>query len=253
MVGFITNDVEVGIYSAANKLNKMILGFVSAATTVFLPRMSYYAGINDHANISNLLNKGFNALLLFSIPAAVGLFVLSEPLVLILCGENYYPAIIVMKMLTPIIILISISGLIGIQYFIPLGKEKITLISVAAGAILNFTLNLFLIARYGALGAGISTLFVETLITFFQLFFAKTVLYVKNIIINFLQFLFASVFMGIIVYIIQAKINTQIYKIIISIPTGILLYSLILIVFRNYYAVLCLSAFKDKLYKLRYS
>ena len=42
MVGFIRNDYEVGIYTAATKINKMVLAIVTAVTGILLPRLAYY-------------------------------------------------------------------------------------------------------------------------------------------------------------------------------------------------------------------
>lgn len=68
-----------------------------------------------------------------------------------------------------VIVMISISGLLGSQVFISVGKERLTLFSVIAGAVVNFTLNLILIPVYGAVGAATSTVVAECSVTTIQI------------------------------------------------------------------------------------
>ena len=67
------------------------------------------------------------------------------------------------------IVMISISGLLGIQIFISVGKERLTLVSVIAGAVVNFTLNMILIPLQGAVGAAVATVVAECTVTAVQL------------------------------------------------------------------------------------
>ena len=128
--------------------------------------------------------KGFDTLLLIAIPCAIGLNIVSENLTLLLSGKSFYEAVPVMKIMNPIIIIIAISNYIGIQCLIPLNKEKFTLYSVILGAICNFTLNLILIPKYKALGAGIATVCAETAVSLFQIIVSR-----KDLSLRFLPYL----------------------------------------------------------------
>ena len=80
-----------------------------------------------------------------------------------------------MMLISPTIILIGITNLLGIQILTPIGKEKIVLLSVIGGAIIDFILNLIIIPRYGAAGASFSTLIAELLVLIIQLVLAKKI------------------------------------------------------------------------------
>ena len=54
MLGFMKGDFEVGIYTAATKINKIVLSLVIAVTTVMLPRLSYYAKDEDKTKFVKL-------------------------------------------------------------------------------------------------------------------------------------------------------------------------------------------------------
>jgi O-antigen/teichoic acid export membrane protein len=45
MLGILTGDKEVGLYTAANKMIRVVLAVVASLGTVLLPRMSYYIEI----------------------------------------------------------------------------------------------------------------------------------------------------------------------------------------------------------------
>ena len=47
MVGFFSDNTQIGYYTAANKINRMILGIITAVIGVLLPRLSYYTQNNN--------------------------------------------------------------------------------------------------------------------------------------------------------------------------------------------------------------
>ncbi|MBP5696320.1 MAG: flippase [Treponema sp.] len=233
MLGFLTNDTQVGYYSAATKINKMVLMVVTAIGGVLFPRLSYYSNKEDKTEFLNLLIKGFSITLCLAIPCTLGLHFLSKPITLLFSGENYLDSIPVMEIMNPIIIIISISNFIGIQYFLPLKKEKITLYSVIIGAVTNFSLNLILIPKYQALGAGIATVCAESCVTLFQLYKAKNEIDYKKFLLNIFEFTFASTVMSFYVVFITKNVSENFLQILYSVTGGAIIYYLILLILRN--------------------
>ena len=115
----------------------------------------------------------------------------------------------------------------------PLGKEKITLQSVIIGAVTNFSLNIILIPKYQALGAGIATLSAESCVSLYQIFFTRKEIQYKKLLINLIEFFIAGIVMSFYVLTITKKISSIPLQIIISISGGAFLYFLILIILRN--------------------
>ncbi len=161
MIGFMKDDYNVGLYSAATKINRIVLSLVTAATTILSPRLVYYLHNRGFSEFKTLAYKGFDTLLLIAIPCAIGLNIVSENATLLLSGENFYEAVPVMKIMNPIIVITGLSGYIGSQIFLPLNKEKWTLISVIVGVFVNISFNAVLIPLYGAKGAAIGSLCSE--------------------------------------------------------------------------------------------
>jgi len=73
----------------------------------------------------------------------------------------------------PVIILISMSNVTGIQYMVPTGMYSQYSASVIAGSCVNFLINMFLIPRYGAMGAIIASVIAEATVTGIQMFMIR--------------------------------------------------------------------------------
>lgn len=176
MLGILTNDEAVGYYTSANKMIKVIVSLVTSLGTVLLPRMSYYIENDLTKEINTLIDKSLNFILLLAIPASVGIFMLAKPIILIFTGSGYTEAITTIKILSPVILIIGLSNLIGVQILLSHGKEKFTLISTSIGAITNFLLNLLLIPYLKHNGAAIATIVAEISVTITQIYFAYSYL-----------------------------------------------------------------------------
>lgn len=246
MLGFIKGDFEVGIYTAATKINKIVLSLVTAAMAVMLPRLSYYAKNKDKTKFNAFVYKGFDFLLLISIPCAIGLSILSEPIINLFCGNNYNNAVLPMRIMNPIVVIIGLSGFIGIQIFMPLNKEIWTLYSVLSGAIVNFTLNFILIPKYGVVGAAVATLVAETSVTVVQLILARDIIPLKNVFYLFLKYFANSISMCIVVSLCLFFIKNQWLQLFIGVFAGILVYSILLLFERNPIFLEVLKSIKSK-------
>lgn len=235
MLGFLSSDIEVGYYTASTKLGHMVLSMLTAITVVLLPRLTNYAQKNDTSSFNELVKKSANILLLLSIPMTCGLIILARPLVLLLSGKQYLPAVISMQIISPILIIISFGSLTGVQILPAIGKEKISFYSYIIGAITNIILNSILIPQYGALGAAIGTVGAESSVTVVQIFFTRKYIINKDFFITLVETLFASSLMIVVINFINSYINSIVIQLIASVIIGILIYSSILIILHNQY------------------
>lgn len=249
MIGFLKNDYEVGIYTAATKINKIVLSLVVSIGTVLLPRLSYYSSMEDKTEFYKLAYKGFDILLLIALPSAVGLSLLSTSIVHLLSGNGYEAAILPMRIMNPIIVVIGLSNFIGIQMFMPLNKEKWTLYSVLVGAVVNFFINLFLIPMYGSVGASIATLCAEITVTLTQLILLRRFLKINKIAKSLIKYFLNSVVMGVFVYACVRFISVEWVELVIGVIVGVVVYILILVIEKNELIYEVLTSIKNKIKK----
>lgn len=172
MLGSLSTTTEVGFYTAAIKIVKVCLMIVTSLGVVMIPRLSLYFKEGKEIEAQELLGKSLLFIFLIGAPIFIGLLVINEPLIILFAGEDFSYASTLVRYLAPIILLIGLSNLFGLQVLVPLGKEKLLLISVLLGAVANFILNLSLIPTYHSQGAAIGTFFAELIVAASTIYFA---------------------------------------------------------------------------------
>ena len=232
MIGFLSTKTQLGFYSAATKVNHMVLGLITSISLILLPRLTDYYQKNKKDFI-DLSNKSISLILFFSIPISIGIFCLAKQIIILLTGESFLNSVIPMRIMTPIIIFIALSNIIGTQIFPAMNKEKITLISFSFGAILNIVLNILLIPSKGAIGAAIGTLCAEITVCIIQLFYLVKTEKIKFQLFQISQFTFSALLMGIVVITISNLFSNIIVNILLSVFLGFIIYIFVLFLIKN--------------------
>ena len=164
MLGFIKGYEEVGYYSNALSISRVLLSAITSLSIVAVPRVSYYLKDSDYGKINGLLNKSFSIVSFLAFPAALGLICISSVFVPLFFGENFMGSIVPLKILSLLLIAIGLNNLTGVQILIGMGYDKLFLYSVLTGTFTNFVMNCFLIPFWGGIGASIASVTAETLI-----------------------------------------------------------------------------------------
>ena len=220
MLGFFCGDEQVGLYTVAIKVKSMLLIAVNAISTVLLPRLSYYLAHDRWIDFRKILEKSISTIVMISAPLVFFFMIEAEDSVLFLGGAEYLDAALCMKIVMPILFISGISNIAGNQVLIPLGKENCFMKAVVSGAIIDLILNIFLMPRWGCVGAAIATLVAECTQLSIQMFFSKRFVFPaihwKTIIKTIVSCLCASfaifLFYGAVNY--QSFVNLLIYAII---------------------------------------
>lgn len=173
MLGFISGDFQVGIYTAAVKIRTVLTTLITSIGTVLLPRMSYYIEKEQWDEFRRVLKKSYCTIIMLAVPMMVYFMMMAEPSILFLSGSEYISAATPMRILMPIMLLSSLSNITGMQILIPIGGEWKFAFSVTCGAVVDAVLNLILIPRMGAIGAAFGTLFAELTQFCVQLYFTR--------------------------------------------------------------------------------
>lgn len=174
MLGFMTDDIQTGLYGASVKVKNLLTGVVSSLGNVLLPRLSLYVSNQESDKFYETLSKVLNFLLLISLPLTIYFVFYSRTSILLFSGVEYEGATLPMQLLMPTVFLIAISGLTGNQMLVPLGRERVVMTSVICGALVDFGLNWLFIPKWGAAGAAAATLVTEFVVLAVQLFFLRS-------------------------------------------------------------------------------
>ena len=154
MIGaIINNKEEVGFYEQTQKIVKMLLTIISSLGIVMMPRIANTFAMGEKEKVQKYMKKSFNMVFFLGFPLVFGTIVISDAFVPFFFGERYYKVKLIMKVMSPIILFIGLSGVNGTQYLLPTKRQKEYTISVVIGAVTNFIVNFMLIGKYGAIGA----------------------------------------------------------------------------------------------------
>lgn len=169
MLGFMTTKIDVGYYGEAVKIKTLLVTVVTSLGAVILPRASYYVEHNLLQEFQRITTKSLKFVFVVSIPLTVFFLIFAQDGILLLSGKDFLPAVPSMIIIMPTLLLIGITNLIGIQVFVPIGKELYVVASTTAGAIVDLLLNFILIPKYHAAGAATGTLIAEFVVLIVQL------------------------------------------------------------------------------------
>lgn len=234
MLGNILNNmVEVGNYEQSQKIIKISVTVITALGIVMSPRIANTIANEKKEEVKHYLENSFNFAWFLGIPMMLGIIAIAPKLIPWFLGEEFTRTIVILMIGAPIIFVIGLSDVSGVQYLIAAKKQNIFTKSVIIGAIFNFCLNLILIPLYGAVGAIISSLFAETLILFVQLAYIRKEISLKILYNNCIKYILSGMVMFIITFMVGINMKPTIITTLSQIIIGIITYMGMLIILKD--------------------
>lgn len=172
MLGLMSTETSVGIYSNGHKVINIVITVCTAITSVFLPRMSYLYR-EDKDSFTRLLNTGIRIIALITIPACFGLMLLSQDAILLLYGDSFRAAGPVLRIFSLLIPVKGFGDLLCYQTVISIGKEKSLVPAAGAAMLVNVILNLLMIPVWGEIGATIASVCSEVTVNSLMLLYVR--------------------------------------------------------------------------------
>lgn len=179
MLGAMATVTELGYYENAERLINIPISIINALGTVMLPRMSYLLK-NHSVESTKAIYASMKLALLLSCMMAAGIFLVSNDIVVVLFGYDFYKSGEIIRILSITILASAWANVIRTQYLIPSGKDTIYVISTIGGAVVNLLLNIVLIPQYGAYGACLGTIAAEYFVMIYQTVKVRKVLEIKR-------------------------------------------------------------------------
>ena len=230
VIGVFLGSAAVGCYSPGYALGNLLIMFLTPFAVLLPAVLPEYYEKGDMATVNTFLTYSMKYYLLITIPACVGISLLSKPLLYMLTttiiADNGF-------MITPVVALGAVfMGIYGIVNNIIILEKRTTILAHIwiAVAILNVVLNILAVPYIGIYGAGLTTL----LCYFFA--FAVTLIYSKKYASlpfdykSIVKIIVSSVIMGIFVFIANP---TGIINILIVIAVAAVIYFVALILLKG--------------------
>ena len=227
MIGVLSNISEVGYYEQAEKIINIPLGIVTALGTVLSPRISNLISKGKNSEIINYIEKSITFMMFLAFPICFGLIAISSDFIPIFLGNDFIKSSTLIYYLAVTILSISFANTIRTAYLIPKEKDKIFIISIIGGAIINLTINAILIPNFASIGACIGTIFAEFFVMMYQALKVRNDLKIKKYLINIFPFFIKSLIMFIIVFVIKIFSISAPTKLILQFIFGLFIYGIL--------------------------
>lgn len=173
LLGFLKNALAVGYFAAATKVMQMLLTMSACLGSVMMPRASHLIAENKKDEFNRLIQKSYDFTLAIALPMTIGLIFCAPSLITALCGVKFEHSILPSQIIAPIILMVAISNVFGIQVLFPKGKINIVTLCCGIGAVADLILNLCLIPFFSYIGTSIAYLGAEVATTVSMYFIGR--------------------------------------------------------------------------------
>jgi len=220
ILGIMKSNEEVGWYNTAHGLALLTQVFGGIISTSFFPQLSQkYKESSESLKV--VANKFAEMMNIFAWPIALGGTLLASQIIIFLYGKDYLPGTLAFQILIWTIAITYMSSVYG-STLQAADRQKLLLLGVGGGAILNIILNFLLIPYYSLNGAAAATLLTEIAIMIYVYIQANKLIRIRlspHIVIP----LCSSVVMGTLLYFYFSHFN-----LILAVALGASIYFLII-------------------------
>lgn len=234
MLRFLTDGtLENGYYEETTKVVRTAQVVLLSINTVMASRMSYLFSQGKLEEMKKRLEKSISFILLLAYPFTIGIIGISEGFVPWFFGEGFDPVVMLLRVYSPLLIVVGISNCLGTQYLTPSGQRGRSSKGIIAGAVVNIILNVFLIPPFGATGATIASVIAELIIACVYCYMSKGYISFGMLCKHSVKRLIASGVMLVVVLAVALLPVTGVLLTLLQIACGALVYLLILLVLKD--------------------
>lgn len=244
LLGFLKNALAVGYFAAATKVMQMLLTMSACLGSVMMPRASHLIAENKEAEFNRLIQKSYDFTLAIALPMTIGLIFCAPSLITALCGVKFEHSILPSQIIAPIILMVAISNIFGIQVLFPKGKINIVTLCCGIGAVADLILNLCLIPFFSYIGTSIAYLGAEVATTVSMYFIGRKyipIIYFKK---SHLTYALGCIVMALALYGISLLQLPTLTILLLQGCCGVLAYFIILCICKDEMLVQILSKIK---------
>lgn len=232
---FYRGSQEVGIYAASyNITNRSVLLLTTLFILAASPITMHIWEKDGEEQSKEWVSKLSRYLLLGCIPFAVGLSVLSKPIIKIMTGEQYYEGYRIIPLVTVGILFLGFQRLFQVGFLFYKKTGYITLAIIISSSI-NVILNFIFIPKYGYFAAAITTLASYTMLLLLMIVFSQHLFTWNFPFRSLLKASIAAALMGIAVALTANTLKfPQIINLILCFFLGVLIYCTLLFLFKEF-------------------
>lgn len=234
MIGMITHSSEEnGFYDQAQKIITVAYTVVASLNTVMASRIAYLFAIGGDEEIKRRFSKSSDFIAALSYPIAFGIAAVANTFVPWFLGPGYEVDILLLRIASPLVVLLSVHNFMAAQYLVPSGQRARSTWGVIAGAAVNFCFNCLLIPRFGAAGALVATLFSELTICLVYFRMSRNFIPITMFLKSSVKPFICAVIMFLFLFISGRNLTSGTIVILCQVMAGMIIYFCAMLVFRS--------------------
>lgn len=253
ILGLLKDDYAVGIYSVSVKIYNIAQGLLTSILMVVIPRLSLLYGKGLKKKYNSLLKKLLHAFLALSLPASLGLILLSKDIVWLIAGRKYIPSVRALQLISLAIVFSVFSWIFSDCVLIPAKREKYVFISTFITAFFNIILNLILIPFWSYDGTALSTVLSELMVLIMNAYYGRdlvsNIIFSKEFLASLVEYMVSCLGIIIICKIFNTIILNMIVRMILEVIISSIVYFIVLLLLRNSVAIFLYKYVKNKIIK----
>jgi polysaccharide transporter, PST family len=164
ILGLFAPGTVVGYFAAADKIRIAFQGIISIISQTVYPHVNDLLR-NSFNEFSSFIKRLLAIQVVIGIIISLILFLFADFLVEIILGKAFYDSILVIKILSPLPFLISLSNIFGIQTMLSLSFDKQFNIILFVAAVIHILFLFILIPNLFEVGTSISMVITEAFVT----------------------------------------------------------------------------------------
>lgn len=233
MLGMMTTDYNVGIYTTAAKVYGIFKQLAFAVVIVCLPRFSYIVANESREKYKKMSNVLLKVVFTLALPLATGIFFLSRSIVEVLAGKEFLAAVYPLKLLSVAILFAILAYFVMQLILLPNKMDSVILKATAMAGVFNIVSNYLLIMRYTENAAAFTTVISELIVFIITWLAGRKIIKLELGVRNIISVIVASILMGGILYWIESIKMGPVSTLLVGFMTGTMAYLIILIVMKN--------------------
>jgi O-antigen/teichoic acid export membrane protein len=162
LLGLLLGTTAAGLYHAPHRVVTALFWIPHFVALALLPILSR-ASVESPERLGRLYQRTLGSAVLFGMPAVAGLLWIAPGLTVLLFGQEFIPAVPVLRILAILVLLACLSKIMS-ACLLACNREERWVRHQWKAALVNFVGNLALIPWLGIVGAALATLIAEALL-----------------------------------------------------------------------------------------
>ena len=160
LLGLFAPAAVVGYFATAEKITKAMFGLLNPIRDSLYPRLIHLAASSEQA-AAKLARRGVAVMVSGGFVLSAALFLMAPWFIKLLAGPSFTPAVPVLRLYSILPLVLSITYSVGLQWLLPMGRDRVVNRIILGGAVLNLLISCLLAPRFGAMGMATSVLVAE--------------------------------------------------------------------------------------------